>query len=81
MDAGLDWVGGEVGSLAVDLEWVLRGLKVGATGGRLEWTAAGTGGGEESGEVEQRGSVDVWWEEESEEVMILEQVVETSPQW
>lgn len=80
MDAGLDWVGGEVGSLAVDLEWVLWGLKVGATGGRLEWPAAGTGGGEESGEVEQRGSVDVWWEEEA-EAGILEQVIETSPQW
>lgn len=58
---------------------MVGGLKAGASIGLLEWPEAGPGGGEESGEVEQRGSVEVWWEEESEEAGVLE-VVETSVQ-
>jgi hypothetical protein len=56
-DAGSGVPGGEgLGSLAVTLEQVMGGLKVGATAGQLERHTAGTGGGEGSGEVELVGS-------------------------
>ena len=59
---------------------MLGGLKLGTSTGWLEQLTAGTGREEDSKEVEQRDYVEIWWEEETEEVGILEEAVETSVQ-